>query len=51
MSMAVIHEIGNFGYPKNLTPEQEAMYNQQKIAEDAALEERIRQREKEALSN
>lgn len=50
MTVSVIHEIGNFGYPKNLTPEQEALYKQQQINEDAALEERIKQREKEALS-
>ena len=51
MSLSVIHEIGDFGYPKNLTPEQQALYEQQQVAEDAALEERIKQREREATSN
>ena len=49
MSLSVIHEIGDFGYPKNLTSQQAAAYKQNKIAEDAALEARIRQREQEAL--
>ena len=48
---SVIHEIGDFGYPENLTSADNALLNEQyynKVSKDE--EKRIKQREKQALN-
>jgi len=41
----VIHEIGNYGYPQDISSADKALLEQNKIQEDADLEARIAARE------